>query len=66
MMVEPNETLWLTYIWIFIAAPLIVRYLDPSVDSYPKRVIIGSILSGCMIAVVFILALVVSVIGLVA
>lgn len=60
-----DQALLLTYMWVFIAAPLAVRYLDPSVDSYLKRVAIGGILTGCLAVVMFILSLVVIFIGLV-
>lgn len=63
-MTEFNQWLLPIYVWLFAVAPMVVRYLDPSVDSYVKRVAIGGILTGCLAVVMFILSVVVIFIGL--
>ena len=65
-MFDVGQWLLPIYVWLLVVAPMVVRYLDPSVDSYVKRVAIGGILTGCLAVVMFILALVVVFIGLVA
>ena len=64
-MFDVDQWLLPIYVWLFVVAPMVVRYLDLSVDNCVKRVAIGGILTGCLAAVLFILSLVVIFIGLV-
>jgi hypothetical protein len=64
-MFDVDQWLLPIYVWLLVVAPMVVRYLDPSVDSYVKRVAIGGILTGCLAAAMFILSLVVIFIDLV-